>query len=175
MEVNQLINDEIAHVNRMTMRAHNVFSLILVTDDTDLLPAFINQTIGALFPIIHPAVFPKSFSQRVDFRLTPQIVAQYLASLDLDDTDIIFFHSNTTIDPVSIDIGQEEIFLVKANENLDDEIQWQLAMVMKSSANSVSFQTAALHPNDPGFAQWIDWLVSHCDPDTGEIYDPDAT
>jgi hypothetical protein len=32
----------------------------------------------------------------------------------------------------------------------------------------------ALLPNDPGFAQWIDWLVSQCDPDTGEIYDPDA-
>jgi hypothetical protein len=174
MNINQLINDEIAHVNRMMMRAHNVFSLILVTDETELLPEFVNQTVSALFPSIHPAVFPKSFSLNLSNTLTPQTVAQFLASCDLDDTDIIFFLSNASIDPISIDVGQEEVFLVKANEEPDDVMQWQLDMVMKSSANPVSYHCEKLLPTDPGFSQWIEWLVSQCDPDTGEIYDPDG-
>jgi hypothetical protein len=172
MDINQLINDEIAHVNRMMMRAHNVFSIILVTDETDLLPEFVNQTVSALFPSIHPAVFPKSFSPNLSNTLTPQRVAQFLASCDLDDTDILFFISSASIDPISIDVGQEEVLLVKANKEPDEVIQWQLEMVMKSSANPVSFQIETLIPNDPGFSQWINWLVSQCDPDTGEIYDP---
>ncbi|HET59480.1 MAG TPA: hypothetical protein ENN32_03835 [Chloroflexi bacterium] len=175
MEINQLINDEIAHVNRITMRAHNIFSVILFTDDYDLLFAFVNQTIGALFPRIHPAVFPKSFSPGKSNPLTPQTVAQYLASLDQDDTDIIFFLNNASVDPVTIDIGQDEVFLVRTVGKPEEDTQWQLDMVMKSSGKPLSFQFGTLHtPDEEGFTRWIEWLVSQCDADTVEIYDPDA-
>lgn len=175
MNMNQQIYDEIAHINRMTMRAHHVFSVILLTEENELIATFVNTTIGALYPTIHPAVFPKSFTQNPNLPLNPQNVAQYLASLDLNDTDIVFFLNNANVDPVSIDLGQEEVFLVKTVENGKKEFGWQLDMVMKSNANPVSFFMETLQLNDPAFSQWIDWLVSQCDPDTGEFYDPDAS
>lgn len=174
MNMNQLINDEIAHVNRMTMRANHVYSIILITDDSNIVPPFLNQTIGALFPSLHPSVFPKFTSANNDLILSPQIVAQHLAAIDLDDTDIVFLIADTNLDPISIDIGQEEVFFLQTVNNIPDEIQWQLDMVKKSSARPVSFRMSSFQPNDKGFSQWIDWLLSQCDPDTGEVYDPDA-
>lgn len=157
------------------MRANNIYSVILLSDENDLLPAFVNQTIGASFPTIHPVVFPKSFSPCPSNPLTPQTVAQYLASLDLDDTDIIFFLSDASVDPVTIDIGQEEVFLVRTVGIAEEDMRWRLEMVTKSSANPISFQFGTLHTTDEeGFTRWIDWLVSQCDPDTGKFYDPDA-
>jgi len=174
MDMNQLINDEIAHVNRMTMRANHVYSIILITDDDNIVPPFVNQTIGALFPSVHPSVFPKFTSTNNDLILSPQVVAQHLAAIDLDDTDIIFFIANTNMDPISLDIGQEEVFFIQTITNTPDDIHWQLEMVIKSSAQPASFRMDSFQQNDPGFSQWIDWLLSQCDPDTGEVYVPDA-
>lgn len=176
MQINQLISDEIAHVNRMTMRANHIYSLVVVEESPGLLSEVLNATISALFPTIHPAAFPKYYASESPSPLNPQTVARFLAAADLEDTDLIFFTGNSTDigDPISLDVGQEEVFFISTTTTKTQETQWQLDMVTKSSAKPFSFRFHSLRSEDTGFSNWVAWLVSQCDPDISDFYDPNS-